>query len=844
MRSLMRSPKLLVPLFLLGVIALVSKEMDLFPLLRSNVLLGHQEGGFYLLPTNQLLRPWGLQSMIRGRPVDLAMDSGERVLAVLNSRGVELMHAPTGVTYARVRSKTTSYTGIAFRPSDREIWASEATRSGPDGILIVELSATGKVTAKHQIELPGHPVPTGIAFSADGATAYVAFSLENAVAVYDATTRKLVKKIDVGVAPFDVLFSVKRSCLFVSNRGGRRPGPQDTIASSAGSPVIVDPQTGASATGTVSVINVRTGATQQVEVGSAPAGMALSPDEKTLAVANAHSDTISLLDTETFDRTDITISSWPGGVIGSQPDAVSFSPGGDRLYVSCGGTNAIRVLLRQGEGWRTAGAVPTGWFPSAVAVDREGALHIINIKGVGNTANEKGSFNSKEYEGSLLKIAAPSKARLAAGSREVRVANSPRFEPAGGVSNLSSLGIQYVFLIIKENRTYDQVFGDIPKGNCDPNLVMYGRNVTPNHHALAEEYVLLDNFYDSSAISFDGHQWLMQGFVSDYVERGLVSAPRGYAWNMADALTVSPAGFFWQGASKPIRVRIYGEFSLPAQWDPQTQRVVDINKSDLLRWTEYWRLYREGNWKSVVGSRCGVPALAPLMCTRYPVNSMNIPDQLRADIFLEELAKRDKGGEMENLNVVCFTSDHTVGTRPGWPTPRAMVADNDLALGRVVEGISKSRFWSKSLILVVEDDAQDGLDHVDGHRTVALAIGPNIRRSRLDSNHYNQTSMIRTIQEIFRIQPRTRALKAARPMTSLFTPERNLAPYTHRPANIKLDELNPPLDKLSGNRRHAAEQSLAINFSDIDDAPHEILKRILWNDAKGYKTPYPNLPTE
>ena len=172
-----------------------------------------------------------------------------------------------------------------------------------------------------------------------------------------------------------------------------------------------------------------------------------------------------------------------------------------------------------------------------------------------------------------------------------------------------------------------------------------------------------------------------------------------------------------------------------------------------------------------------MPVLAPLLCARYPVNAMNITDQLRAEVFIEELASREKSGKMENLNVITLTSDHTVGTRPGWPTPRAMVADNDLALGRIVEAITKSRFWPHSLILVVEDDAQNGVDHIDGHRTVALAIGPHIRRGVLDSNHYNHTSMVRTIQEIFRIPPRTRFLKSARAMTSIFTPETDLTPY-------------------------------------------------------------------
>ena len=828
-------------LLVVSLFAVLSQETALFPLLKSDVWIGRQDGGFYLLTTNQLLRPWGTQTLIQGRPVDIALSSDDTVAAILNSRGIELLHASSGTPYARVRSKTTSYTGIAFRPGDRELWASETTRNGPDSILIAKLSETGQPAGEERIALAPHPVPAGLAFSPDGATAYVALSRNNTLGIIDSSSRRLVREVATGIAPFAVAVSGKRGKVFVSNRGGRRPAAGDNVAPTSGSDVVIDPATGTTASGTLTVIDRKTLAGREIEVGLAPAGIALSPDEKTLAVANAHSDTISLIDTATLDRRDLSVPAWPDGVIGSQPNAVAWGPAGKTIYVACGGNNAVAVFKRADDQWRLAGAVPTGWFPSAVAVDQAGDLRVVNIKGVGATIDEAGTFNSRQYEGSLVRFAAPSRARLSAGEREVRAANSPRFEPAGGVANLASLGIEHVFFIIKENRTYDQVFGDIPKGNRDPDLVMYGRDVTPNQHALAGRYVLLDNFYASGAISFEGHQWLMQGFVSDYVERALISAPRGYAWNMADALTVSPAGFFWQGARRPITVRVYGEFSLPALWNPKTQTATPIKKSELKHWTYYWRHYQQDSWRTVVGSRSGVPVLEKLMCASFPASTMNIPDVIRAEAFQKELAKKEKAGRIENLSIFTLTSDHTVGTRPGWPTPRAMVADNDLAVGRIVEAISHSPFWAKSLILVVEDDAQDGVDHVDGHRTTALAIGPHVRRGFLDSNHYNHTSMVRTIQEIFGIAPRTRYLKSARAMTSVFTPEAGLTPYKALTPEVKLDALNPPLNAINGPRRRAAEQSMAMNFEDVDDAPQATLNHILWWDARGFDTPYPAL---
>jgi hypothetical protein len=350
---------------------------------------------------------------------------------------------------------------------------------------------------------------------------------------------------------------------------------------------------------------------------------------------------------------------------------------------------------------------------------------------------------------------------------------------------------------------------------------------------------LLDNFYAGGAISFDGHQWLMQGFVSDYVERAFSSSPRGYAYNMADALVVAPTGFFWQAAAKPLSLRIYGEFQLSARWDPVRQDTVDMNESNDLSWTEYWKAYQENRWQTIVGSRSGVPALAPYSSKRYPYPTLAINDQIRAEEYLREFDEREKSGQIPQLSIIALNSDHTNGTSPKVPRPRAMVADNDLALGRIVERISKSNVWANSLILVTEDDAQDGVDHVDGHRTVGLAIGPHVRRDAVDSNHYNHTSMIRTIQEIFRIPQRTRTLEAARPMTSIFTDKADLAPYEKFVPKVALDEMNPPVAALAGRQLWAAKQSLAMNFKALDDAPAETLNKILWWDAKGWNTPYP-----
>jgi YVTN family beta-propeller protein len=829
--------KVLPITLMVSALALIAQETGVFSILKTTVLLGRQAQNLYLVSTNQLLHPWGEQTVIVGRPVDMAWDSAKRFLAVLNTRGVILLDGGTGTKLADIEARSTSYTGIAFRPGDRQLWASETTRSGPDSILIAELSETGKPGKTSRIGLNGHPLPAGIAFSADGKLAYVALSRSNTLAVIDTTTLEMVKEIEIGMAPFSVAVAGDR--VFVSNRAGRRATADDTVAPSSGARVVTDSVTGSSTTGTLSVIDAKNGTVHDVLVGLQPAQLALNPQGTLLAVANAHSDSVSMIDTRTLGRIDLKIPSYPEAALGSQPIALAFSADGNTIYVACGGNNAIAVAQLSRGVWNVTGAIPTAWFPTAVAVAPDGSLRVLNLKGIGNTADKKGTFNSRQYQGSLEVIPAPTPAQISAGTREVKAANSPKLESAGGISNLQSLAIRHVFLIVKENRTYDQVFGDIGKGNSDPKLVMYGREITPNHHALAEQFVLLDNFYTGGAISFDGHQWLMQGFVSDYVERAFASSPRGYAYNMADALVVAPTGFFWQAASKPLDLRIYGEFQLAARWDPQTRQTVDLNEADDLSWTTYWQAYKENHWQGMVGSRSGVPALAKYVDVRYPYPTLSINDQIRADEFLREFAEFEKSGNLPNLIIMSLNSDHTSGTKPGAPVPKAMVADNDLALGRIVEAISKSKFWANTLILVTEDDAQDGTDHVDGHRTVALAIGPQIRRGVVDSNNYNHTSMIRTIQEIYRIPQKTRALEAARAMTSIFAAKADLAPFEHRQPGIALDTMNPPLKALAGRQLWGARQSMAMNFKDIDDAPPETLNRILWWDAKGWNTPYP-----
>lgn len=801
-------------------------------------MAGRQANDAFLVASAQLVRPWHPKSEIQGRPADMAIDPTGTFAAILNGTSVVTIDLVSGREISRVTTKTTSYLGICFRPNINEIWASEATRTGPDALLRIPYSSGGELGQVDRMVLKGHPIPAGLAFSRDGTRLFAALHHVNEIAVVDPVAKRITQRWTTDLAPFAVAIDPKGELLYVTNRGGavRRQAQQ---ALSGNVPLPVDVQ-GAVLPGTVQVFRTVIGTAKSVPVGLAPAGLALSPDGGTLAVANAHADTLSLMDTKTLAVETVALDN-SNRLPGLLPNSLAFRADGKRLYVACGGENAVAVfMLAQGK-WRLAGKVPTGWFPTAVRIDLAGNLHTASVKGTGNDESAPGQHSSRVYEGSLSSVPDPTAAQLQAGAREVAWAARPKFTPNGGVPDLARLGIEHVFFIIKENRTYDQVLSDIPKGNRDEKLLMYGREVTPNHHALAEKYVLLDNFYSSGAISFEGHQWLMMGFVSDHTERALQAAPRGYAWNMGDSLTVSPAGFFWQDQRRPMKVRLLGPVSEPATPGPDGL-MKDINETQMLKWQEYWQHYQDGTWKQVIGSRCVVPALRPIFDAQFPPSSMKVPDQIRAAAFAERLDDWEKSGTTPNLTIITMTSDHTEGRNPNAPRPRSMVADNDLALGKIVDKISKSKVWAKSLILVVEDDAQDGVDHVSGRRTIALAIGPHIRRQALDSNYYTHLNLVRTMQDIFGLTPRTRFLANARAMNSMFTTDRQLDTYTALVPNVKLDDMNPPAAALTGRERWATLASAKMNWNDLDDVPSDVLNRILWWDAKGFDKPYPAPP--
>jgi len=387
---------------------------------------------------------------------------------------------------------------------------------------------------------------------------------------------------------------------------------------------------------------------------------------------------------------------------------------------------------------------------------------------------------------------------------------------------------KHVLYIIKENRTYDQVFGDMPQGDGEPSLVHFGRDVTPNHHALAEQFVLLDNFYCSGVLSADGHQWSTEAYVTDYLEKSFGGFNRSYPYEGDDPMAFASSGFIWDKVlQKGLSFRDYGEF-VQARIEPRRAT-----------WSDVWQDYVQGTQKIKVRATSEVERLRPYLAPTFIGFPSTVPDVYRAREFLKELAEFDAKGNLPNFMIMLLPNDHTSGTRPGFPTPRAMVADNDLALGRIVEAVSKSRFWPETVIFVTEDDPQAGLDHVDGHRTVGLVISPYTRRGEVIHSNYNQVSMVRTMELILGLPHMNQLDLIAEPMADCFQEKADLRPFTALSNNIPLDEMNPPLKAVEGARLYWAQKSMELDLEDVDRADEDTLNRILWHSVKGYDTPYP-----
>jgi YVTN family beta-propeller protein len=838
----------------------------------------------YVTPVHQVLTPIGIQVELSGmRPQALALSPDGRLLVTSGkTQELVMINPQTGEIRQNValpssearspdvvsshilksdKSGQLSYTGLIFSPDGSRIYLSNVNGD----IKVFHVSRAGQVSGLFSIPLPAanapnrkEEIPAGLAISRDGRRLYVVLNLSNRLAEIDTATGEMLRSWPVGVAPYDVVLVSEKA--YVSNWGGRLPD-SDSLTGPAGqgTRVRVDPVRHIASEGSVSVIHLNQQTpVSQIMVGLHSSGIASSPDGRHVVVANAGSDTLSVIDTRT-DKVIETI--WakpsPADLFGASPNALAFNPAGDTLFVANGTQNAIAVFRFLPVESKLLGLIPVGWFPGAVAYDTtRHRLVVANIKGVGSTrglqVERAGQFNTYQYHGTLSLVPVPEAKELASLTRQVlnnyrypllKEARQPARPNQAARPIPKRVGepsvFDHVVYIIKENRTYDQVLGDIPEGNGDPSLCVFGARITPNQHKMVRQFVLLDNIYCSGILSADGHQWSDSAFATDYMEKSFAGFPRSYPDGMednnVDALAYAPSGFIWDNAiALGKSLRVYGEFAIT-----ETSWVVP-GKKDSPSFLDYYRDFVDQTHLINISSRPGIESLRPYINTQTVGWDMGIPDVFRAAQFIKELRAYERKGEFPNLIIICLPNDHTSGTKAGSPTPAAQVADNDLAFGQIVEAISHSPFWGKTCIFAIEDDPQNGWDHVSGFRTTAYVISPYTRRNTVVNTQYNQTSILRSIELILGLPPMNQIDATATAMSDCFTDVPDFTPYEVMPTNVPLDQMNPDPKKISNaTLRKDAIASARLPLEEVDRCPEDVLNRILWRAMKGTREPYP-----
>ncbi len=842
------------------------------------LLIGKQAEGWFLVPTNQSVRSVGQVTLLDQRPVDMALRPDGRQLAVMTTNLTYLLNPTSGEITQQIDKQDRNVAGLAYSPDGTRLYYAK----GKDHkIGVASIDSDGKATFEGDIDTGAKTWPAGLSVSPDGATLYIALFGTNRMGIISVADKSVKKTVPVGSSPFGAFISPDGTTVYTSNWGGPLPQPGD--ATDPLFPVKVDPNTGASAAGSLSVYDVAADQMRpEIAVGLHPTAMVFDKSGTRLYVANSNEDTISVLDL-TADRganPEIArISVRPSGLpFGSMPNGLALSPDGGTLYVANGGNNAIAVVALDararpvgGDADAIANApatstvmgfIPTEWYPIAVTVSPDGKkLAIANNKGEGSVGTSQralpaGGKSVFSLTGSVTFVDVPDASQLATYTAQwsennrydAALADSllpPRLD-AAPVPVPARIGepsvFKHVLYIIKENRTYDQVFGDMSQGNGEPKLAQFPRKVSPNHHALAERFGLLDNYYASSVNSADGHQWTDEAVANVFAERvyGFFPSnnPMGITSYGNSSLDLPPDSLWSNALNHHVSLRNYGE-------DGANTVMKDGQEVPSQR-LDWGAMYKDWNEKTGSFSYTANAITPPLLSTEdhaYPAFETAITDQIRADEWLREFAGFVASGNLPQLSVIWLPDDHTSGKKSSAPTPEAQVADNDLALGRMMDALTHSPYWQDTAVFITEDDAQDGVDHVDGHRTVGMVVSAYDKQGTVDSTLYNQTSMVRTIEQILGLPPMNQFDLTAPLMTTMFGESADLTPYTVIPNQIPLDTLNGQASALTGQAREDAEVSDTFNFSVADATDPAILNPIIWRATMGDR-PYPHFDWE
>ncbi|MFF7524488.1 bifunctional YncE family protein/alkaline phosphatase family protein [Streptomyces pseudovenezuelae] len=749
-----------------------------------------------VISSDQYLKPYGSRTVVNdgkimsstvspdGTHLAAAVADGDAALVIMDlaTGQVKQKIGANAADDLRISSAAVGQEGPAYSPDGKQLWLGQA-----DGYTKFTVNADGTLSTPTAVPIPAvgtqHALVAGAVFSADGSTVYAAVNGQNRVVALDAATGTIEQSWAVGTAPRGI--ALVDGTLYVSNEGGRPARAGETTMNSYGTQVPADPETGAATTGTVSVIDTRAdNAVRTIEVGLHPT--AVYAKKGAVFVTNTADNSVSVIDTRKGKVVQtIATQPWPEAKVGYEPDAVTLTDDG-RLLVTLGRANAVAVYRYKSaqEPASYVGLLPTDYFPAEITTVGKKVV-VSHTRGIDarrpTTASGHGTHDTTS---SLTQFTLPSD--LVIRSQTAKVFQQNGWTPgsvttAKGTSHAkpvpvpARLGdpstIKHVFLLVKENRTYDQVYGDLPQGDGDPSLTTFGANVTPNQHALAQQFGLYDNFYDVGTNSAEGHNWLMQSDNPEYTESSAGEYTRSYDTEN-DVLGHQKSGFIWTGAQAAGKsVKDFGEFqsteSKPAgaTW----QNLYCDSKTMAATGAQTQYPIRTGS---------AIPSLNDVSVQGFPMFDLDVPDIYKEQIWQQDFEKNGPA----NLNMFWFSNDHTGGPA----NASAEVADNDLAVGRMVDEISHSKYWKDSAIFVVEDDSQNGLDHVDGHRAPVQIISPYARHGSVDSHYYTQITMIRTVEQILGIHPMNQKDSAATPMYGAFTGKPDTTPFTAVPNRTSL----------------------------------------------------------
>ena len=883
---------------------------------------GQQPDGSWVVGDGQVLTPAGVQvdlgNHVRAKAIALNPNVRSHTASILTlgaPEAVEVIDTNTGVVLQDYtpfgHDSSGSYSGIAYSADGKHLVFSQDSSN----VTIANVSEEGLLEDNAQVSVPPNnsfitcfpnsPIgpyarpcatfyspstsyPGGVALSADGKSAYALLNQNDTLTKIDLTANPPTQgtQIRVGNAPHSIVINSNGATAYVSNEGGRAATKADFQIYSAGTEIVADPVVGAAITGTVSVVDLASmKVTANISTGLHPTGMALNG--RYLLVANAYSDTISVIDTAT-NQVAWTINlglpiGVPGGsqpAYGAAPNSIAVDAKKGIAYVALYNANAIGVVdLSPGATTPVLGMIPVSYAPSSVVLDQANSTLIVaNDKGIGTRYSFECDYgvcdyNSHQDNGTVSIVAVPDTQTLQTMTKQVFQNNhwdlAQNIKSASGgnqhaapVAIPAKIGdpslIKHVFLIIRENRTYDQVLGDVAAGNGDTTLAVFGGKDTPNAHELVKRFPLFDNFYDPSRQSADGHQWITEG-MAPYADD--IQSPdwnRSYpGGNAGDALAYQTKGFlFSEATAKGLPVKIYGEYVENDTFLQPNGSTSEPSWSDFYADAKKFETGLEKTlyYQNTVQAESSVPAVSNYLVKNFPQFDLGIPDQFRVDLWLQDFNKDLAANTVPALSILWVMDDHTGGP----PTPDAEQADNDLAVGRIIDYISHSKVWSTSAIFLEEDDAQNGVDHVDGHRSPGYIVSPYaVQNGPTDHTYYTQVNMTRTIEQILGLTPMNQFDLVASPMRTAFVngnpPADNFKPWTHVPNQVPLDEgvsatatnktSSPAVQVLRAAWLQKKAQIFAGKMTRPDSEDPDTVNHLNWYLSTGFTRPYPGEKT-